>query len=117
MPRRSAGINGHFVERTDLPPTSSSTAGLGAVLELSRALERGGGGWRGAGGTPCPSSGVSDLALVEPELPGLLAELPRGWWWALVVCGQWLPCWLSPGTPALPAPQLCRLAFIVTAFC
>ena len=48
MPRRSAGINGHFVERTDLPPTSSSTAGLGAVLELSRALERGGGGWRGA---------------------------------------------------------------------
>lgn len=41
MPMRAvAGINAKIAERTDLPPTSSSTAGLGAVLELSRALER-----------------------------------------------------------------------------
>lgn len=46
MPRRSAGINVHFVERTDLPPTSSSTAGLW----------KGDGG--GQGGPPAPLLGV-----------------------------------------------------------
>ena len=40
-------------------------------------------GGRGAGRTPCPTAGRSDLALVEPKLPVLLAEVPRGWWWAL----------------------------------
>ena len=59
-------------------------------------------GGRGAGRTPCPTSGGSDLAFVEPELPGLLAELPRGWWWAL---GR---VWLVVTVLAVPrGPPLC----------
>lgn len=84
MPRRSAGINAHFVERTDLPPTSSSTAGLGAVLELSRALEREGGE---QGGPPALLLGVLILPSWSQSSLVCWRNFRGGGGGRLVVCG------------------------------
>lgn len=75
MPCRSAGINVHFVEGAELPPTSSSSAGLGAVLEFERPLERvGGRGWGAS------HFWASDLPSWSQSSLVLLAELQKGWW-------------------------------------